>query len=121
MDVSIPIIMSTIAAITLTPTLSALLLRLRPVRENAPIYTWDGSVHKFLGWLDSFYVKTLSWVLHHKKFVIAAALVVFIGSMALFKFIGTEFMPAADESQVTATVELQTGTRVTETEKLLTG
>ena len=116
--VSITIIMSTIAAITLTPTLSALLLRLRPVRENAPLYTWDGSVHKFLGWLDNFYVKTLSWVLHHKKFVIAAALVVFIGSMALFKFIGTEFMPAADESQVTATVELQTGTRVTETEKI---
>ncbi len=75
-------------------------------------------MHKFLGWLDNFYVKTLSWVLHHKKFVIAAALVVFIGSMALFKFIGTEFMPAADESQVTATVELQTGTRVTETEKI---
>ncbi|MEZ4998218.1 MAG: efflux RND transporter permease subunit [Bacteroidales bacterium] len=116
--VSITIIMSTIAAITLTPTLSELLLRLRPIREDAPAWTWDGSVHKFLGWLDNFYVKTLSWVLHHKKFVIAAALVVFIGSMALFKFIGTEFMPAADESQVTATVELQTGTRVTETEKI---
>jgi HAE1 family hydrophobic/amphiphilic exporter-1 len=116
--VSITIIMSTIAAITLTPTLSAMLLRLRPIREDAPVWTWDGSVHKFLGWFDSFYVKTLSWVLHHKKFVIAAALVVFIGSMALFKFIGTEFMPSADESQVTATVELQTGTRVTETEKI---
>ena len=116
--VSITIIMSTVAAITLTPTLSTLLLRLRPVKENAPWWTWDGSIHKFLGWLDGFYVKTLSWVLHHKKFVIAAALVVFTGSMMLFKFIGTEFMPAADESRVSATVELQTGTRVTETEKV---
>ncbi|HCM59522.1 MAG TPA: multidrug transporter AcrB, partial [Bacteroidales bacterium] len=116
--VSITIIMSTVAAITLTPTLSTLLLRLRPVKENAPWWTWDGSIHKFLEWLDGFYVKTLSWVLHHKKFVIAAALVVFIGSMMLFKFIGTEFMPAADESRVSATVELQTGTRVTETEKV---
>ena len=116
--VSITIIMSMLAAITLTPTLSALLLRLRPVRENAPIWTWDGSVYKFLEWLDRFYVRTLAWVLHHKKFVILGALVIFIASMMLFKFIGTEFMPSADESRVSATVELQTGTRVTETEKV---
>ena len=116
--VSITIIMSTVAAITLTPTLSALLLRLRPIRKDAPFWTWDGSIHKFLERIDGFYVKTLSWVLYHKKFVIAAALVVFIGSMMLFKVIGTEFMPAADESRVSATVELQTGTRVTETEKV---
>ncbi|MCK7539214.1 MAG: hypothetical protein MZV63_53980 [Marinilabiliales bacterium] len=41
--VSITIIMSTVAAITLTPTLSALLLRLRPVKKDAPFWTWDGS------------------------------------------------------------------------------
>lgn len=116
--VSITIIMSMVAAITLTPTLSALLLRLRPVRENAPIWTWDGSVHKFLEWLDGFYVRTLSWVLHHKRFVVAAAILIFAGSMFLFRFIGTEFMPSADESRISATIELQTGTRVSETEKV---
>jgi HAE1 family hydrophobic/amphiphilic exporter-1 len=116
--VSITIIMSTVAAITLTPTLSAILLRLRPIKKDASFWSWDGSVHKFLEWIDGFYVKTLSWVLHHKRVVIISALAVFIGSMMLFKFIGTEFMPAADESQVTATVELQTGTRVEETEKV---
>lgn len=116
--VSITIIMSTIAALTLTPTLSAMLLRLRPIKKDASFWSWDGSVHKFLEWIDGFYVKTLSWVLHHKRVVIISAIAVFIGSMMLFKFIGTEFMPAADESQVTATVELQTGTRVEETEKV---
>ncbi len=116
--VSITIIMSTVAAITLTPTLSALLLRLRPLKKDAPFWTWDGSVHKFLVWMDNFYVKTLSWVLHHKKFVIGGAILIFALSMSLFKFIGTEFMPAADESRVSATVELQTGTRVDVTEKV---
>jgi HAE1 family hydrophobic/amphiphilic exporter-1 len=110
--VSITIIMSTVAAITLTPTLSSLLLRVRPVKKDAPFWTWDGSVHKFLDWMDGFYVRTLSWVLHHKKFVIGGALVIFVGSMFLFKIIGTEFMPEADESRLSATVELQTGTRV---------
>lgn len=116
--VSITIIMSTVAAITLTPTLSSLLLRVRPLKKDAPFWTWDGSIHKFLEWMDAFYVKTLSWVLHHKKFVIAGALVIFAVSMSLFKFIGTEFMPTADESRVSATVELQTGTRVDVTEKV---
>jgi len=116
--VSITIIMSTLAAITLTPTLSALLLRVRPVKKDAPFWTWDGSIRKFLEWMDGFYVRTLSWVLYHKKVVISAAILIFAASMFLFKFIGTEFMPAADESRLSATVELQTGTRVDVTEKV---
>ncbi len=118
MIVSITIVVSVFAAITLTPTLSAKILKLRPVKKDAPIYTWDGSVHKFLEWLDGFYVRTLSWVLHHKKVVIISALLIFGGSMYLFKFIGREFMPVADESRCSATVELQTGTRVEETSKV---
>ena len=116
--VSITIIMSTVAALTLTPTLSALLLRIRPIKKDASFWTWDGSIHKFLDWMDTFYVNTLSWVLYHKKVVIGGALLIFAVSMFLFKFIGTEFMPAADESRVSATVELQTGTRVDVTEKV---
>ncbi len=116
--VSITIIMSTVAAITLTPTLSAMLLRLRPVKKDAPFWTWDGSIRHFLDWMDAFYVKTLSWVLHHKKFVIGIAVLLFAVSMSLFKFIGTEFMPTADESRVAATIELQTGTRVDVSEKV---
>ena len=116
--VSITIIMSTVAALTLTPTLSALLLKIKPVKKDASFWTWDGSIHKFLDWMDTFYVDTLSWVLYHKKVILGGALLIFAVSMFLFKFIGTEFMPAADESRVSATVELQTGTRVDVTEKV---
>jgi HAE1 family hydrophobic/amphiphilic exporter-1 len=115
MIVSITIVVSVFAAITLTPTLSAQLMKLHPVRKDAPIYTWDGSIRKFLNWLDNIYVKSVSWALHHKKVVIGLAIVIFAGSMYLFKFIGKEFMPQADESRCTATVELQTGTRVDRT------
>ena len=115
MIVSITIVVSVFAAITITPTLSARMLKLHPVRKDAPIYTWDGSIRKFLDWLDNFYVKSLSWALHHKKLVIGLAILIFAGSMYLFKFIGKEFMPQADESRCTATVELQTGTRVSQT------
>jgi HAE1 family hydrophobic/amphiphilic exporter-1 len=117
MLVSITIVTSVFAAITLTPTMSALLLKWYPIRKDAPWYTYDGSIRKGLNWFDHFYETTLRWALHHKKVVILIAIMVFIGSMSLFSIIDTEFFPEADQSQITATIELQTGTRVDETVK----
>ncbi|MCU0474300.1 MAG: efflux RND transporter permease subunit [Bacteroidales bacterium] len=115
MSVTITIVTSVFAAITLTPTLSALLLKWYPIKKDAPFWTYDGSIRKGLNWLDHFYEKTLRWALHHKTVVAIIALIVFIGSMSLFGVIDTEFFPQADESRITATLELQTGTRVDQT------
>jgi HAE1 family hydrophobic/amphiphilic exporter-1 len=117
MLVSITIITSVFAAITLTPTMSALLLKWYPIKKDAPWYTYDGSIRKGLDRFDRFYEKTLRWALNHKRVVIALAILVFAGSMALFTVIDTEFFPQADQSRITATIELQTGTRVDETTK----
>jgi HAE1 family hydrophobic/amphiphilic exporter-1 len=117
MLVSITIITSVLAAITLTPTMSALILKWYPIRKDAPFWTYDGSIRKWLNWFDHFYENTLRWALHHKRLTTLIALVVFIGSMSLFGLIDTEFFPEADQSRITATIELQTGTRVDETLK----
>ncbi|MCJ7447444.1 MAG: efflux RND transporter permease subunit [Bacteroidales bacterium] len=117
MLVSITIVTSVFAAITLTPTMSALILKWYPIRKDAPFWTYDGSIRKGLDWFDHFYEKTLRWALHHKKVVSLIAIVVFAGSMSLFTLIDTEFFPEADQSRLTATIELQTGTRVDETVK----
>ncbi|HQG77721.1 MAG TPA: efflux RND transporter permease subunit [Bacteroidales bacterium] len=115
MSVTITIVTSVFAAITLTPTLSALLLKWYPIKEDAPFWTYDGSIRKSLDRFDRFYEKTLKWALRHKTFVVIVSLLVFIGSMSLFFFIKAEFFPQADESRITAKVELQTGTRVDQT------
>jgi len=117
MLVSITIITSVFAAITLTPTMSALLLKWYPIRKEAPWYTYDGSIRKGLDWFDRFYEKTLRWALRHKRVTILFAILLFAGSMALFTVIDTEFFPQADQSRITATIELQTGTRVDESVK----
>jgi hydrophobic/amphiphilic exporter-1 (mainly G- bacteria), HAE1 family len=117
MSVTITIVTSVFAAITLTPTLSALLLKWYPIRKDASFWTYDGSIRKWLDKFDHFYEKSLRWALHHKTFTAIAAFVVFVGSMSLFSVIKTEFFPQSDESQITATIELQTGTRVDETMK----
>jgi HAE1 family hydrophobic/amphiphilic exporter-1 len=117
MIVSITIVTSVFAAITLTPTLSALMLKWYPIKKNAPFWTYDGSIRKGLDWFDQFYEKTLRWALHHKTMVTILAVIIFVGSMSLFVVIKTEFFPQADESRISATIDLQTGTRVDETIK----
>ncbi len=115
MIVTITIITSVFAAITLTPTLSALMLKWYPIRKDAGFWTYDGSIRRWLDKLDHFYERTLVWALHHKTMVTLSSLVIFIASMSLFAVIKTEFFPQADESRLTATLELQTGTRVNQT------
>jgi hydrophobic/amphiphilic exporter-1 (mainly G- bacteria), HAE1 family len=115
MIVTITIVTSVFAAITLTPTLSSLLLKWYPINKDAPFWTYDGSIRKWLNWLDHYYEKTLRWALHHKTFVVIVAFVVFISSMSLLSVIKTEFFPQADESVISMTIELQTGTRVEQT------
>ncbi len=117
MIVSITIITSVFAAITLTPTLSALLLKWYPIDKNAKFWTYDGSIRKGLDKLDHFYERTLRWALHHKTMVTIFSLLIFVASMSLFGVIKTEFFPQADESRLSATIELQTGTRVSQTLK----
>ncbi len=115
MIVSITIITSVFAAITLTPTLSSLMLKWYPIRKDAPFWTYDGSIRKGLDKFDHFYEKTLRWSLSHKLVIFITAIVIFVLSMSLFGAVGTEFFPQADQSVITATVELQTGTRVDRT------
>jgi hydrophobic/amphiphilic exporter-1 (mainly G- bacteria), HAE1 family len=115
MIVTITIVTSVFAAITLTPTLSSLLLRWYPIKKDAPFWTYDGSIRKWLDRLDHYYEKTLRWALHHKTFVVITAFAIFILSMSLLGVIKTEFFPQADESVISMTIELQTGTRVAQT------
>jgi HAE1 family hydrophobic/amphiphilic exporter-1 len=115
LSVTVTIITSTVAAITLTPSLSSLMLKYRPIRKDAPFFSYDGSIRKLLDRFDGFYENTLHWALHHKIFVTIISIVVFILSMSLVGLVDTEFFPEADESAIYATVELQTGTRVENT------
>ncbi|MCE5346323.1 MAG: efflux RND transporter permease subunit [Bacteroidales bacterium] len=115
MIVTITIVTSVFAAITLTPTLSSLILKWYPIKENANFWTYDGSIRKWLNKLDHFYEKSLRWALHHKTVVSILAFIIFVASMSLFAIVKTEFFPQADESIISGTIELQTGTRVDQT------
>ncbi len=115
--VTITVVTSTLAAISLTPMLSSKMLRMRPKKKQVRRFGYENTIEKGLGWIDNFYETTLRWALRHKVFTLLVALAIFVGSMSLIRFVGTDFMPESDESRIMASVELQTGTRVEETLK----
>lgn len=116
--VTITVVTSTIAAITLTPLLSSLMLRLRSSGNSTRRFSLSNISEKILSKIDDIYSKTLRWILRHKAFTILTSLAVFVLSLFLLNYINTEFMPESDQDQLTATIELQTGLRVEETMKV---
>lgn len=116
--VSITVVTSTIAAISLTPMLSAYLLKLKPKKEKYSPLSWERTALPVLNWLDNFYGRSLRWALNHKLIVSVASLLIFVSSFLVIGKIGTEFMPEADSGSISASIELQTGTRFEETLKI---
>jgi HAE1 family hydrophobic/amphiphilic exporter-1 len=117
--VTITIVTSAVAAITIVPMLSAYLLKLRDKEQKL---SWFAKFHeryiqKWLDALDRFYERMLHLAMRNKKKVIFSMFAIFVASMFLFKFIGMDFMPQTDEGRFQATIELATGYRVEETLK----
>jgi len=113
--VSITIFTSMIIAISLTPMLASQLLRMKDDKRRVAAMAYSRTIGKFLTKTEDFYEKNLRWALRHRGFVIIAGLVLFIFSLFLLRYIGTDFMPESDESQLSIYVELQSGLRMEET------
>lgn len=112
--VTITVATSMVAAISLTPMLSSKLLKAKEDEKD----TWyDRTIGKMLEGFENWYERILRWALKHKKTVILVSTAIFISSMFLFKFIGTDFMPSSDQSRLSAAIQVQSGTRVEETMK----
>lgn len=117
--VCITIVTSTITAITLTPTLSALFLKLQDKTKKKKFFLhYDNTILPVLNALDRVYAKSLRWSLHHKKIVIPVLFAVFVASILLIGKVGFEFMPATDQSNLTISIELQSGTKAAESYKM---
>ncbi len=69
----------------------------------------------FFDSIDISYQKFISTSLNHRKAVIFSVLGFSILSLALFKFVGSEFFPSTDESQFTVSVKMPVGTRIGKT------
>lgn len=117
--VTIVVCVSTAAAITLTPMLSAYMLKLD---GGAHTYKGIGIIYKpidlFLQWLDRLYERMLRFVVKWRKTATLLLLLVFGVSLVLITKVPTEFFPPSDNSRITMTVKLPQNTHVSETSRI---
>ena len=109
--VSIMMVISTAAALSLTPMLCSQLLRLQPVKGKLFTKLY-GPIERFLDKLDDGFYHLLGLVVKHRWITTVGALLIFFGSMQLTKFIGSEFFPTSDNSRLGIILELPVGSRV---------
>ena len=109
--VCIMMIISTTCALSLTPMLCSQWLRLNPKQGNLFKLLFK-PIERALDALDDGYAYLLDRVVRHKTVTILICVAVFIGSMSLTKFIGSEFFPTADDGRLGVSLELPIGTRV---------
>ena len=109
--VCIMMIISTTCALSLTPMLCSQWLRLNP-KQGKLFKLLFKPIERALDALDDGYAFLLERVVRHKTLTILICVAVFVGSMSLTKFIGSEFFPTADDGRLGVSLELPIGTRV---------
>ena len=104
---------SLLVAITLTPLLTALLTGKQAESHG------DGRFARFFGWVTEGYGRLLSLALERRLWVVGAFMLLLIGGVVLFPWLGSEFLPRMDDGRVMVKVKLPTGAALDETSKIL--
>ena len=109
--VTIMMIISTTCALSLTPMLCSQWLRLN--NKHGKLYTTLYTpIERALDRFDNGYANLLRKVVAHRTVTILVCLGIFVASIFLMKFVGTEFMPTQDNGRLGVDLELPIGTRV---------
>ena len=108
--VSIIMIVSTTAALTLVPMLCSQLLNNKP-NNNKIFKAVFGPVNKALDGISNGYSRLIAWCMNRKKLIALGAVVVFVVVMAIYApRMKTEYFPSSDAGRLQATIELPIGT-----------
>lgn len=118
--VIVTLMSSLFTAVTFTPMLCSRWLKKGAddgLRRRTPERFYAVSENWFQA-LEAGYGAALAWCLNHKKTVVGGSAGLFLLSLLLFRFVGTEFIPEQDTGDLRITVHLPLGTRIEETDKV---
>ncbi|NPV82552.1 MAG: efflux RND transporter permease subunit [Candidatus Aminicenantes bacterium] len=102
---------SLVVALTLVPMLSSKILK----EEEMGHYHHSRLAVKakeLFARMENSYKNLLNYSLHHRPRVLLITGILLLVSIFLFRFVGREYMPQTDEGEVSITVEMEVGTRL---------
>jgi CzcA family heavy metal efflux pump len=102
---------SLLVALTVTPALCYFLL------GNSELLK-DEAEPGLVRWLKARYSQILNWTLGHSKFIIVLATIALVIAIALFPFMGREFLPPFNEGTLNINTNLPPGTSLSESNRV---
>ena len=85
---------SLVISLTIIPVISSYFIRGATGDEDSA----------FIRWVKKFYRPALAAAIKHRKTTVFVSAAIFIVSMVLFRFVGTEFLPYLDEGSIALNV-----------------
>ena len=117
--VTMALVASLFTALMLVPMLCSRFLRVHNSNSSAVRHPAERLLlglfyrlgEKVFTKMEQLYVRFLNWSLHNRKTVFVSCIVLFVWSIGIVGFIGTEFFPEQDQNRISAEYELPIGTR----------
>jgi HAE1 family hydrophobic/amphiphilic exporter-1 len=106
LTIAFAVALSVFVALTLTPMLCSLFLKIRP-GEKTRLEKFTDHVNE---WLSSRYITMLEWALARRKRMVIYGVGIMISMVPLFMFLGKDFMPADDTGQYQINITAPEGT-----------
>jgi len=113
--IAFSLIASLFVALTIVPLVASLLFKVRARQNKEGITRLAGRFDK----ARNFYRKSLRWALERRRWVLGGTIGLFLLSLVLIPFLGTEFMPSMDRSMFILSVKMPVGTSIEETDRVV--
>jgi HAE1 family hydrophobic/amphiphilic exporter-1 len=107
---TVSILVSMLVAFTLTPTLSARVLRRKGGKSGA-------HGHKETA-IERGYIRLLDWSLNHRAVIVGVCVLTFAATFPLYNRIGHDWMPQEDQSELGLSLEMPEGSSLEQTERV---
>ncbi len=118
--VIVAIFASFFTAIMLVPMLCSKFLKVGKEKSGKSVLDLFYRLgERSLTYLEKIYVNFLNWSLKNRKTVLISCVLLFVWSIGVARFIGTEFFPQQDQNRVVTNVELPIGTRYERTGRVM--
>ena len=105
--ISIAILISGVVSLTLTPMMASRLLKPGTHESRAPLLRF---MERLFDRSLAFYVRSLDWVMHHRRVALVFSAGILAGTALLWAWIPKGFIPSEDIGQLTGTTEAADGT-----------
>jgi len=112
------VIVSLLVSFTLTPTMCARWLKVKPREEDESHHVRDSKHSVIFGPIDRIYTRMLEWSMAHRWVIATLAVLVLFSSVPIFRVVNVNFTPQDDQSEFDVSLRAPEGTSLESTEVL---